>query len=73
MKKGWEYKIEFFVHNEGSNDGSRKKEEDVYKEKFERSLNQLGKDGWELVDSHYFQTIRSREFACVFKKEVNIQ
>ena len=70
MKKKWDYKIEFFVHNEGSNDNSRKKEEDLYKVKFENSLKKLGDEGWELVDSHYFQTIRSREFTLIFKREI---
>lgn len=72
MKKEWEYKIEFFVHNEGSNAKARETEEDVYKDKFEGSLNKLGGEGWELVSSHYSQTIRSREFTCIFKKEINI-
>lgn len=72
MKKEWEYKIEFFVHNEGTNAKSRKDEEDVYKTKFENSLNKLGKEGWELINTHYSQTTRSREFTCIFKKEINI-
>lgn len=72
MKKDWEYKIEFFAHNEGSNARARKDEEDLYKEKFEHSLNKLGKEGWELVNSHYSQTTRSREFTCIFKKEISI-
>lgn len=72
MNNEWQYKIEFFVHNEGKDKGSRKDEEDIYEKKFEVSLNKLGKEGWELVNTHYFQTTRSREFTCIFKKQVNI-
>lgn len=56
----WEYKIESLIHN------SDEKELD----KFKKSMNMLGKEGWELVTSHLEQTSLSKQLTLIFKRSV---
>lgn len=43
-----------------------------YKSGFEASLNEAGVEEWELVSSHQAQTLRSRDFKLIFKREKEV-